>query len=170
MFKFCLNKCKIYHLNDWQTYLFDTHQYIVWKPLIIWVNVRNQKKCINLNIHIRLEKLCYRLVAWQKHIRNSPQPLILNQPRYNLIRKAKIVKTLTLSLLQKVNSPNLLCFNINPPLSQHIFLKLTKHWYQYQNLFITLLYVSSWLIVDFRFLAFKNIVFKWQTLSKRYLE
>lgn len=94
-----------------------------------------KKKCIYLNIHIRLEKLCYRLVAWQKHIRNSPQPLILNQPRYNLIRKSKTVKTLTLSLLQKVNSPNLLCFNINPPLSQHIFLKLTKHWYRYQNLF-----------------------------------
>lgn len=129
-----------------------------------------KNNCIYLNIHIRLEKLCYRLVALQKHIRNSPQPLILNQPRYNLIRKAKTVKTLTLSLLQKVNSPNLLCFNINPTLSQHIFLKLTKHWHRYQNLFITLLCVSSWSIVDFRFLAFKKIVFKWQTLSKCYLE
>lgn len=126
-------------------HLFDTHQYIMWKPLTVWVNVRNKKMHIFEHTYTFREIVLPVSCMAKAHPEKSPLilfQLILNQPRYNVIRKSKTVKTLTLSLLQKVNSPNLLCFNINPPLSQHIFLKLTKHWYQYQNLFIALSYVS----------------------------
>lgn len=89
------NKCKIYHLNDWQTYLFDTHQHIMWKPLTVWVNERNKK------MH-KFEHTCtFREIVLpvscmaKAHPEKSPLilfQLILNQPRYNLIRKSKTVK------------------------------------------------------------------------------
>lgn len=124
----------------------------VWYASTYYVKtIDGMSKCTKQKLHIIEQTYTFRDIVLpvscmaKAHPEKSPLilfQLILNQPRYNLIRKSQTVKTLTLSLLQKVNSLNLLCFNINPPLSQHIFLKLTKHWYQYQNLFITLSYVS----------------------------